>query len=387
MWIARMCVLCVAWIIASSAMAIEYIKIPLAYQAQTGFYTTQFIFGPQSQPIEMTIDTVSPYIVLLGNQSICPTCSPKATKGAYHFYQDSSYGALESMQSLTGTTRVLPNTDLVRLNQNIALQFPFKVIVSGIRTESTLGLQKNMSNENAAGKEKLFWHALAEKYGVEKTITFVLCKNKGASFVLIGKRPSSFPPIKASLTLNPSPYYMLTLNEIRSGVSQQVIAKPVITEKSKTILDSNLSGGFLVGKILYHNMINYLKQTTAKKLPIKLTDDFWDGGCTDKKNINLSVFPELQFRFSGANGQSIDLPLKPAQYFTPFGCPKGQIQFIFSHAGQDKAPYDSRDKSYNTNSILFGTPFFEAHGISITTQSKAKIHFFSNETLCNVRNP
>ncbi len=364
------------------------ITVPLHYYPEYGVYTATIHVGKEhAQALEAIVDTGSAILVLVADETYCPSCVNALTKGALdpsalgfssvHKTMPVSYG---SAKDIVGEYEAAVH--YVK-NQANPINMSIYVLKNSNQPTSILGMvQQNLKNDPVTSTP--FIVKVTNHFKEHAHLTLVMCGRRGQSYYHIG--PIDLPKPVAETKLIPSPFYeMFTsgfYNEQLQGIAKTK------HEYGPAIVDTGTGGYIILSPHLYQSLFQYLyKHAGAKNQTIN--PKFWQQNyCVLRDKVDYNSLPVIKLGIKSLKGEEPSfLTLKPEAYINRAGCDKDYVRLIFTQVTQPNffsaiRNHNARKTEGKTPEMIIGTALLNRYAVKFAYKPEGIISFYDNTNLC-----
>lgn len=388
-WLRNGLVFVVINIATTNHASAKIATIPLNYYPEDGLYTISLNIGQQQkQTLEAVVDTGSAVLVLVPSIRHCTQCAYPLTKGHINPRQlklnkknatiKLSYGStndvLEEYEGAVGIDLKTP-----------PVWMKLYLIHTSDQPISILGLVPHNIKMDPIHSTP-FIIKMTNNFKIHTHLTFVLCGERGKSYLEFGSHNLSTKKISTKLLL--TPFYEIGVSGFFNE-QQQPIAK---TKQSyaPAVLDTGTGGFIVLSERLYKPLYQYLYASSGKANQ-QLNKTFWNKNyCIPRTAVDFKSFPELTIGIAPINStQPQYLKLPPTAYINRAGCPPDNVRLVFTSAPTQELFTAMRNQKARkamgrTPEMIIGTSLFNHYAFTIQYQPEPMIHFIENERLCEI---
>jgi hypothetical protein len=372
---------------ASSTAINTPMTIPLRYYPSYGIYTTSINIGIlQRQALEAVIDTGSAVLVLVTAPKKCPSCVHSFTKGRVDPDQFELINENQEKMIRYGSAddTVKEFEAAVAINQAFnPILMKIYLIYQSDQPASVLGLIPHNIKSDPVNSTP-FIRKITNNFNTHKHMTFVLCANKGKSYLQFGN--INLPKEDVATPLLITPFYEMNISGIFDK-NNQSIAK-TLHPYNPAVLDTGTGGFIILTANLYKPLLQYL-YTSAGPKNQQLSSKFWHKNyCVPRSRVDFNAFPLLRIGVAPLTGnQQQYLELPATSYISGAGCPKDYVRMAFNLVDPPKLlvamrNYNARKLMGRTPEMVIGTSLFNHYAFRIQFQPAPIIRFYENTALC-----
>jgi hypothetical protein len=274
--------------------------IPLYYYPDYGLYTISLSIGQQDkQTLEAVVDTGSAALVLVPSVRHCAQCAHPYTKGHINPRQLNLKNRHTTMKLAYGSS----NDTLHEYEGSVGFDFmsqPVWMKLYLIHTSdqpiSILGLIPHNIKMDPIHSIP-FIRKITNDFKTHTHLTFVLCGERGHSYLEFGKNQVLTAGLSTKLLF--TPFYEIGVSGFFDEHHQPIAkTKPPYVP---AVLDTGTGGFIILSERLYKPLYRYL-YASAGKLNQQLDKKFWDKNyCVPRTAVDFESFPVLSIGIAPLN--------------------------------------------------------------------------------------
>lgn len=358
----------------------QMLQIPMNFNSNLGIYTIEASIG--GNPAEQfVVDTGSGAILVVSNPSTCKNIQSNYVENCRFIpnEQTQSYGELIPLSYGSAHGYAQPYIGPIKIGEINIPDMHFFRAVQGTSIINIIGLGpiENMLNE------KTFIDEITDKLKLNKQFTLQQCGTKGKSYLYIGDLPENLKKVP-SIQMPFFSYFHYSL--FLQGIYDEKGNIIASLKNNIAAVDNGAGSVISLHQEVLEQLNSYVLSTKAdnqSKFLAMVNRNSLEGGyyCYNKIRIGFNEFPSVIFRFGTQNNKTIDIKLRPEDYFTELGCAmhKDTLGYAFDKRGAKHIP----EKILQLHPTLLGGPFFRKFLVTFKLHPERIIELRPLDGLCN----